>query len=256
MIALSSFNSNQMERKSRTYVLLRKDSPLSLILRSQGSRTKPLLYFDGKSNRALRYSPNQKSPYEDSQDGNIVREPIIFEDGMLHVPETNLVLQEFMSIHPDNGRIFVERDAEKEASEDLDRLNYEADAIIAARNLELDMMETIARVVFNTNTDGMTTSELKRDVAVYARRNPKEFMDILKDPLLKVQDTVAKSFNEQILRVRNKNRDIFFNLPNNKSKLMTIPFGENKILAVARYLQTDDGIETLKLLNKTLKGSL
>jgi len=34
-------------------------------------------------NRPLRYARNQKSPFEDEQDGNVILEPIVFEDGML-----------------------------------------------------------------------------------------------------------------------------------------------------------------------------
>ncbi|NCX26843.1 MAG: GNAT family N-acetyltransferase, partial [Burkholderiaceae bacterium] len=40
-----------------------------------------LYHFDGKTNRALRYARNQKSPFEDEQDGNFILEPIVFENG-------------------------------------------------------------------------------------------------------------------------------------------------------------------------------
>jgi hypothetical protein len=241
-----------MERKSRTYILLRKDAPLSLILRSRGSKTKPLLYFDGERNREILYSPNQKSVFKEEQDGNIVREPIIFEDGMLHVSHTNPILQQFLDFHPDNSRVFVERDPEKEAEVALDRMNAEVDALIAAKSLEINMLETVARVALNSDVDKMSTKELKRDVLVFAKNYPAQFLEILNDPLLRVQDIVARSFEEQIIKLRNKNRDVYFNLPSNKSKMLTIPFGENRIFSVAKYLQSDDGIETLKLLEKNI----
>ena len=50
------------------YVLKRKTPPLSFMLASRHTRRKPLLYFDGTSNRPLRYARNQKSPFEDEQD--------------------------------------------------------------------------------------------------------------------------------------------------------------------------------------------
>ena len=38
----------------------------------------------------------------------------------------------------------------------------------------------------------------------------------------------------------------------NKNKLLTVPFGEEPHYIVASYMQSDDGIETFKLLKKAL----
>ena len=69
--------------KDRTYRLLGATAPLSYSLNTRNSRRKPLLHFDGQSNRALRYASNQQTPFEDDQDGNAILEPIVFEDGIL-----------------------------------------------------------------------------------------------------------------------------------------------------------------------------
>ena len=90
----------------KVYKLRRSTTPLSYMLQTKSSRRKPLLYFDGQSNRELRYARNQKTPFLDEQDGNAVLEPVIFETGLLYVPKTNPVLKEFLSYHPGNGRIF------------------------------------------------------------------------------------------------------------------------------------------------------
>ena len=42
-------------------------------------------------------------------------EPIVFEDGFLRVPKENPVLQEFLSLHPDNGKKFIEVNKEQDA---------------------------------------------------------------------------------------------------------------------------------------------
>ena len=44
------------------------------MLPTSNSRRSPLLWFDEErgENRALRYASNQKSPFEDEQDGNVV----------------------------------------------------------------------------------------------------------------------------------------------------------------------------------------
>jgi hypothetical protein len=113
----------------KMYILTRKSAPLSFMLASRNSRRKPLLYFDGQSNRALRYARNQRSPFEDEQDGNAILEPIVFEDGFLFVPKTNPVLQHFLSLHPGYGNIFEEVNNEKDAQEEVENLNAEVDAL-------------------------------------------------------------------------------------------------------------------------------
>jgi len=235
------------------FVLNRKNAPLSFMLNSRNTSSNPLMHWDGTQNRALRYAKNQKSPFEDEQDGQLVLEPIIFEDGSLFVPKTNPALQQFLIYHPGFNKTFSLLDNEKDAKEDIEVLNMEVDALIKAKELSLDMMVTIARVQLGIDVDKTSTPEIKRDVLVYARNYPEDFLMTIQDPSLKVQDTVARCFEETILRLRNKNRDVYINLPKNKSRLLTLPVGEDRNYAVANYLKTDDGLPTLKMLESHLE---
>jgi len=232
----------------KIYVLKKKSKPLTYMLSSRNTHRSSLLHFDGVSNRALRYAVNQKSPFEDEQDGNSILEPIVFVDGALKVPKTNPVLQKFLELHPGNGMIFEEINTEKDATSDIDRLNYELDAQISARELNIEMLESVARVLLGSKIDKMSTAELKRDVLVYSKNYPVQFLEMLNDPMLQLQNTCAKFFDLGLLTLKNKGRDIYFNLPQNKKKLLTVPFGENNIYILASYLQTDEGLEVLRLL--------
>jgi len=236
----------------KLYKLRRDVAPLSYILPSRNSHRHPLMYFDGTSNRALRYSPNQKTPFEDEQDKNVILEPIIFEDGFLKVPKTNPVLQWFLEIHPDNGKKFEVVDNEKDAETELEVMNYEVDALIAAKQLGLNDLERIGRVILGRDVTKMSTAELKRDVLVYARRNPKEFLNTLNDPMTNMSATVALMFDKGLLGYR-AGKDVHFNLPNNKKRMLTVPYGEDRDYIVASYLQSDEGLETLKLLEPMLE---
>lgn len=238
--------------EDKSYMLKRPNAPLSLMLASRNTRRKPLLYFDGKTNRPLRYASNQRSPFEDEQDGNAILEPIIFENGFLHVPKTNPVLQQFLELHPGNGKIYIELNNERDAIDEVERLNAEVEALIKARELDIDMVELVARILVGSKVDKMTSAELKRDVLVYAKKNPIGFLETLNDPTLSLQSKVAKFFDLGLLRSRNKGRDIYFNLPTNKSKMLTVPHGESAQFIVSSYLQSDEGIETLKLLENNL----
>ena len=241
---------------AKSYRLLRDVAPLSLMLSSHHSHRSPLLYFDEEKgvNRPLRYARNQKSPFEDEQDGNAIMEPIIFEDGFLHVQRSNQVLQHFLSYHPGNGQIFEEVNEAKDAAEELEIQELILDAQLLARDLTITKLETVCRVVMGARADKMSTSELKRDVLVYARNYPAEFIDILNDPALQMYDDVVQIFDKGLLSLRNKNRDVYFNLKDNKTKILTVPYGEDAADIMASYFQTDDGVETYKLLKQMLKG--
>ena len=69
----------KIQRKDRVYILKSHSTPLSFMLNSRNTRRSPLLYFDEEKgvNRPLRYARNQKTPFEDDQDDNIILEPIV-----------------------------------------------------------------------------------------------------------------------------------------------------------------------------------
>jgi|TARA_Y100000289_G_scaffold55004_1_gene57784 hypothetical protein len=237
--------------KNKIYVLKSKAAPLSFILASRNTHRKPLLHFDGKTNRALRYASNQKSPFEDEQDGNAILEPVVFENGFLTVPETNPVLQKFLELHPGNGQVFEEVNTEKNAQAELDIINYEVDALIAAKQMDISTMETVARVYLGSRVDSMTTAEIKRDVLMFAKRNPQAFLESIEDSTIEIQDLVARLFNNSLLSLRNKNKEVYYNLPNNKKKLINVPYGEDPRDVVLGLLIKDE--EVMNALEKQLK---
>lgn len=244
----------KLEIKDRVYKLTRNRAPLSCIIPSRHSQRSPLLYFDEDKgyNRALRYARNQKSCFEDEQDGSAIVEPIIFEEGMLRVPKNNPVLQAFLHYHPLNGKKFIEVDYAKDATAEVEKLNVEVDALIEAKSLTIEQLETIGRVLFNKDVTLMSTAELKRDVLVFAKRNPEGFMRVVSDPALKLYSNVQRFFDERLLGLRNKNRDVHFNLQGNKKRMTTIPFGADPIEYLADWFKTDEGVEVLQFLEKQL----
>lgn len=240
------------EITDKLYVLKRKTFPISFMLASRNTTRRSLLYFDTKTNtnRPLRYAVNQKSPFEDEQDGNFILEPIIFDDGLLSVPKENQVLQMFLSYHPDNGSVFEEVDTKRDASVQIDSINIQLDAQIAARELDIATAEAIARVMMGTRVDRLSSEELRRDLMLFARNNPYDFLQLLNDPELKLQNIAVKALQDGTFVLKNKNRDIFFNLQDNKKKLMGVPFGEDPIKLLTSWLQSNEGLETYEYLSK------
>ena len=239
----------------KTYKLKSNATPISFTLPSRNTSRFPLLYFDeeNNTNRALRYARNQKSPFEDEQDGNFILEPVIFDDGFLNVSRTNPVLQQFLHYHPMNGSVFVEVDKTVDAAKEVEDLNFEVDALIEARQLSIEQLEVVSRVMFQKDVTTVSTAELRRDVLIYAKKEPRSFLEILNDPLLKLQSNVQLFFAHNLLQFRNGQREVWYNTKSNKKKMMSIPFGEDPFETVALFLKSDEGIEVLKFLEISLK---
>lgn len=233
---------------------LKMGNPLSYTLASRNHPRYPLMWYDEKNNvnRVLRYATNQKSPFEDEQDGTAMVEPIIFEDGFLRVPKNNPVLQQFLHYHPLNGVIFTEVDKEKEAAEEVADLNMEVEALVEARQLSIDQIETLTRVMFGKDPSTVSTAELRRDILVFAKTDPREFLNILNDPELKYQAKIRMFFENKLLILRNGDKEVWYNTPTNKKKMLSVPYGEDPYEMAGHFLQSDEGIDSLKMLEAVL----
>jgi hypothetical protein len=221
------------------------------VLQSRNSRRSPLLHFDEEKgiNRALRIARNQRSPFQDEQDDSAIVEPIIFENGVLRVSKTDTTLQQFLKYHPGNGSIFEEFSPERDAEMDIEELNYEVDALIAARELDLNTMMAIGRVYLNGNVDKMSSNELKRDILLFARNYPRDFMEAVNDPDLATSNIAARAISEGYVTFRG-NKDLFYNLKDNKKKILTVPFGEKADDALMAWLHSEAGNEFYNYLTK------
>ena len=202
----------KLQYKAKSYRLKQGQSPLSYMLASRHSSRSPLLHFNEETgvNEPLRYARNQKSPFENEQDGNAILEPIVFEDGMLSVGKENQVLQQFLALHPSNGFVFEEIDKERDAAAELEWVEYELEAQIEAKKITKDIskLTQICRVLMGNAVENMTTAELKRDILVYAKNNPDDFLDTLNDPMLELMDDVYQFFNTSLLTLKNSGKDV------------------------------------------------
>lgn len=242
--------SNQL--KDRVFILMKDKAPLSYTLPSRNTKRFSLLHFDGTTNRALRYSRNQKSVFEDEQDDKAIVEPIVFEDGVLVVPANNPILGKFMDLHPLNGEVFQEVNHEKAAARDIEELNIELDAQIAARGLSFETMMSVGRVIYGEVIDGMTTQEIKRDILLYARDYPQQFLDLINDPDLEDNAMASRAISEGMFTLRNNNREIWFNMPGNKRKLMNIQPGEDPVSLLTIYFESEEGAPIAEIVKSKL----
>jgi len=244
--------------ENKAYRLTGDQYPLSYMLASRHSSRSPLLHFDDEQgiNRPLRYARNQRSPFEDEQDGNAILEPIVFEDGMLMVEKQNQVLQQFLHYHPSNGMVFEEINNSRDASVELEYVEAELNAQIESKKIteDINKLTSVCRVLMGNGIDNMTIPELKRDILLYAKARPEDFMDTINDPMLELMDTIHQFMMAGFITFRNNNKDVYYNLPNNKKKMLTVPYGEDPNYIVGSFLQSDEGLEVFKLLKNKLSN--
>jgi hypothetical protein len=246
------------QRREKTYLLVRKNAPITYTLRSRDTKRSRLLYYDKEAERerSLRYARNMKSPFLDEQDEDVaILESIVIEDGVLIVGANNTTLQHFLEIHPDNkangGHVFYEFDAQKEAEEETKELFAEADALSIARDLSLDKMLAIARIYLDTDVEKASSQELKRDILLLARRSPFEFIEYVNDPELDILNTASRAFEEGYVILKG-GKDIYYNLQNNKKKIRTTPFDSTPVEALSMWLKSNEGLDFYQFLQKDL----
>ena len=234
------------EYKDRNYYLLGSKNPITFTLVSKHSKRYPCVWFDSEKGyeREMRYATNQKSIFVDEQKGNATLKHIVFESGHLMVPKEKRNLQEFLAKHPHKGILFQEFDVVKEAKNEYEDLNLELDAMNAARSLDIDHAEAILRVENGSKVSQMTSSELKRDILILAKHNPRLFLELANDDNVGLRNFAIKAVEANIIRVADDQRTVRW--VRNDRKLMNVPFDENPFSAIAAWFKTDVCMEVYK----------
>jgi len=241
------------EYKDRNYYLLNNKMPLTYTMPSRHSQKYPLVWFDPEKGyeRELRYATNQKSIFVDEQKGPATMRHIIFEKGHLMVPKEKRNLQEFLAHHPHKDKIFAEHDREVVAEDQFDRLELELAATNLAYELDIDSAEAIMRVEIGASINNLSSKELKRDTILFAKKNPKLFINLANDENIKLRNFGIKAVEAKIITLSDKNKT--FKWASNGRKLMTVPFDEHPYSALAAWFKTDEGLEVYRSIEKKLK---
>jgi hypothetical protein len=244
---------DEWEIKARQYYLAGSKSPITFTLASKHTPRHPLLWFDEKTNtqREIRYATNQKSCFVDEQNGSVTMEHIVFKDGVLNVPKEKQSLQRLLSIyHPHNGRLYNEFDPVQEAEYGLEDLETELDAMTAAREIDIDHAEAILRAESGSGVSKMTSKEIRRDLMVMAKTNPRLFISLAMDDNIQLRNFAIKAAEQGIIKLSQDQRT--FTWASNGRKLMTVPFDEHPYSAMASFFKTDEGMEIFSSIEKKL----
>jgi hypothetical protein len=241
------------EVKDRNYYLLNDRTPLTYTITSKHTRRFPLLWFDKEQGRQreLRYATNQSSPFVDEQNGQVTLEHIIFTDGALHVPKEKQNLQKLLSLyHPLAGKRFQEINDIAIAKDEIKDIELEILALTSAQSMDIEQAEAILRVEQGSSVSDLSSKEIKRDILLFARKNPKLLIDLANDDNVVLRNFAIKAVELNIMVLAEDQRT--FKWASNGRKLMTVPFDENPYSAMAAYFKTDEGLEVYRSIEKKL----
>ena len=243
-------NKNQWEVKDRVYNLKGGKKPVSRSIRSSG-----IYWFDEDKQvqRELRYCKNQQTCFVDEMKGDQRLAHIIFRSGNLFVPKEEVVLQKLLSLyHPDLNKLYTEFQPAKIAADEIAVLEMEIEALDIARSIDIDMAEAIMRVEIGSRVNEMSSKELKRDLLLFARRNPELFLELVSDDNVELRNFGIKATELGIIKLSSDQRNFMWG--SNNRKIMTVPFDEHPYTALAHWFKTDEGMEIYSNIEKRLNA--
>ena len=237
------------EIKDRVYYLKGGKKPISRMIKSAN-----IYWFDeGKGyERELKYCENQKTSFVDDMKGDQRLSHIIFRNGTLFVEKQKTVLQKLLSMyHPNKDSLYYEFQPVQEAENEIEWLELEADAILAARDMDIDMAEAVMRVELGSKVSEMSSKELKRDLLLFAKRKPNLLLELINDDNVQLRNFGIKATEFGIIKLSSDQRNFLWG--SNDRKLMTVPFDEHPYSALAAWFKTDEGMEIYSNIEKQLK---
>jgi len=180
-------------------------------------------------------------------------EHVIFRNGLLIVEKEKTVLQKLLSLyHPDRDVMFYEEKPVVKAANEIDYLEMEIEALNAAKNIDIDMAEAIMRVEIGSKVSEMSSKGLRRDLLLYAKRNPSLFLELVNDENVVLRNFGIRATELKIIKLSSDQRT--FTWATNDRKLMTVPFDEHPYSALAAWFKTDEGMEVYSNIEKRLNA--
>ena len=241
---------NEWELKDRIYYLKGNKKPLSRSIKSAN-----IYGFDEAKGfeRELKYCKNQSTPFVDEMKGDQRLEHIVFRSGGLFVPRNKTVLQKLLSLyHPERDKLYYEYKPAAIAEEEIDVLEMQVEALVAAREVDIDMAEAIMRAEVGSEVSKLSSKELRRDLLVFARNNPKLFLELADDDNVLLRNFGIRAVENGILRLSSDQRNFLWG--SNGRQIMTIPFDEHPYTALAHWFKTDEGMEIFRNIEKRLNN--
>jgi hypothetical protein len=205
---------------------------------------------NGKT-REIRYCPDEPSVYRDEQYNDSRRAPIMFLEGRLFVRPDQPNLSEYMSLHPGNkangGNLFYLVDETKERQVDLDKEYLVVDAVSMIRTKQLDEILAVATAL-SINID-RNVDEIKHDLLIFAKKNPKSFIDSFDNPIVEMKAMLRQADKYQIIKMSDDGVRWF----DTGKLILSVPAGKDPLDVMMRWCLTETAAPVVAEIEKQLR---
>jgi hypothetical protein len=234
------------ERKAKIFTIPKGGGIIATI------KSEAIIYdSESNTNRQIRYCPNEPSIFADEQSNLAVRKHVVFENGLLMVQPTEPTLMKFLEMHPGNrangGGLFEEVNTEHKAEMDINVEFILHDAIGLVRNKTVDELLPVA-IYLGVDTN-QKNAEIKRELLLEAKANPKRFIELFDNPTVASRATVKKAVDFQILMAR---EDGMYWFDSNRL-IIANPVGQDAISVMTQFCLTEKGAQTYETLKEELQ---
>jgi hypothetical protein len=220
----------QSERQTKVYSLA-TEGGIWYKLRQNVTTKNPI--------RQIRYCPNEASIFVDEQSQYAIREQVAFRDGSLMADADSPNLQDYLDAHPDNfkngGGIFYEVNTAYTAEEELDREFLLHDAVSMVRDKSIDELLPVA--MFLSIDTNKKTVEIRKELLANAKANPKTFIEMFDNPIVKTKAIIIQAVDFQILKQSSESMKWY----DTNKNIITTPAGQDTLDVMARFCLSDKG---------------
>ena len=213
-----------------------------------------LSVYDKESDtvRGIQYCPQEPSVFKDEQSQGALKGHVIFRNKMLLVERTKPNLLKFLELHPGNaangGSLFKKVEKEKNTEQEVEREFLINDAVTIVKSRPIDELLALAMSLkIDTNQKNI---EIKRELVLQAKRNPKKFLSMLDNPLVNARSSVKQAFDFNIL----KDRGGAVVWHDTGKMIVAVPVGQDATEVVTRFAMTDQGAAVLKAIEDELEA--
>jgi hypothetical protein len=202
--------------------------------------------------RGIQYCPQEPSIFKDEQSQGALKGHVIFRNKMLLVERTKPNLLKFLELHPGNaangGSLFKKVEKEKNTEQEVEREFLVNDAISIVKSRPIDELLPLAMSLnIETNQKNM---EIKRELVMQAKRDPRKFLDMLNNPLVNARSSVMQAFDFNILK--NNGGAVVWH--DTGKMVVAIPVGQSYVEVVTRFVMTDQGASVLSEIERQLEA--
>ena len=166
------------------------------------------------------------------------------------VPPEKPNLAEFLDAHPQNkangGSSFYLVDKKQEAKVEVDQEFLVADAITMVRDKDLESLLSVA-VAVGINVD-REVAEIKHDLLVFAKRNPRRFIESFDNPAVEMKTKLTMAGKYQVVKMTDSG--VYWT--DSGKLIVSVPAGKDPLDVFVRFCLTEAAVPVVEEIERQL----